>query len=143
LVRETEFCGLRPAGDFRRRTRENGRNSVRRPRCARRRRLQDSEERFAKVSGGLSFGLNGRVTPASPCWATALKTAPTPPSKRKWIVVGPTPSALASLRRLNPFAPTLSPVRVATLTSTGWITSLKVATNRRAAYPARRRVLPG
>ena len=32
--RETEFCGLRPAGDFRRRTRENGRNSVRRPRCA-------------------------------------------------------------------------------------------------------------
>ena len=32
VVRETEFCGLRPAGDFRRRTRENGRNSVRRPR---------------------------------------------------------------------------------------------------------------
>ena len=34
VVRETEFCGLRLAGDFRRRTRENGRNSVRRPRCA-------------------------------------------------------------------------------------------------------------
>ena len=32
--------------------------------------------------------------------ATALKTAPPPPSKWKWIVVGPTPSALASLRRL-------------------------------------------
>ena len=32
VVRETEFCGLRLAGDFRRRTRENGRNSVRRPR---------------------------------------------------------------------------------------------------------------
>ena len=34
VVRETEFCGLRLAGDFRRRTRENGRNSVRRPRHA-------------------------------------------------------------------------------------------------------------
>ena len=33
-VRETEFCGQRLAGDCRRRTRENGRNSVRRPRCA-------------------------------------------------------------------------------------------------------------
>ena len=32
LVRETEFCGLRLAGEFRRRTRENGGNSVRRPR---------------------------------------------------------------------------------------------------------------
>ena len=31
-----------------------------------------------------------------------------PPSKWKWIVVGPTPNSLASLRRLNPFAPTLS-----------------------------------
>ena len=30
--RETEFCGQRLAGDFRRRMRENGRNSVRRPR---------------------------------------------------------------------------------------------------------------
>ena len=29
-VRETEFCGLRLAGEFRRRTRENGGNSVRR-----------------------------------------------------------------------------------------------------------------
>src|SRR5271166_5543620 len=28
VVRETEFCGLRLAGDFRRRMRENGRNSV-------------------------------------------------------------------------------------------------------------------
>ena len=35
---------------------------------------------------------------ASACWATALKTARMPPSKWKWIVVGPTPSALASLR---------------------------------------------
>ena len=34
VVRETEFCGLRLAADFRRRTRENGRNSVRRPRHA-------------------------------------------------------------------------------------------------------------
>src|SRR5271165_1931404 len=34
MVRETEFCGLRLAGDFGRRTRENGRNSVRRPRHA-------------------------------------------------------------------------------------------------------------
>src|SRR5271166_6470066 len=34
VVRETEFCGWRLAGDFRRRTRENGRNSVRRPRHA-------------------------------------------------------------------------------------------------------------
>src|SRR5271165_1022817 len=34
VVRETEFCGLRLAADFRRRTWENGRNSVRRPRCA-------------------------------------------------------------------------------------------------------------
>jgi len=34
VVRETEFCGLRLAGDFRRRMRENGRNSVRRPRIA-------------------------------------------------------------------------------------------------------------
>src|SRR5208282_3032617 len=34
VVRETEFCGLRLAGDFRRRMRENSRNSVRRPRCA-------------------------------------------------------------------------------------------------------------
>ena len=34
VVRETEFCGLRLAGYFRRRTRENSRNSVRRPRCA-------------------------------------------------------------------------------------------------------------
>ena len=34
VVRETEFCGLRLAGDFRCRTRENGGNSVRRPRCA-------------------------------------------------------------------------------------------------------------
>ena len=34
VVRETEFCGQRLAGDFRRRTQENGRNSVRRPRCA-------------------------------------------------------------------------------------------------------------
>ena len=32
--RETEFCGQRLAGDFRRRMRENGRNSVRRPRIA-------------------------------------------------------------------------------------------------------------
>ena len=32
VVRETEFCGLRLAGEFRRRTRENGGNSVRRPR---------------------------------------------------------------------------------------------------------------
>ena len=30
----TEFCGLRLAGEFRRRTRENGGNSVRRPRHA-------------------------------------------------------------------------------------------------------------
>ena len=34
VVRETEFCGLRLAGEFRRRTRENGQNSVRRPRHA-------------------------------------------------------------------------------------------------------------
>ena len=34
VVRETEFCGQRLAGDFRRGPRENGRNSVRRPRCA-------------------------------------------------------------------------------------------------------------
>ena len=34
VVRETEFCGLRLAGEFRRRTRENGGNSVRRPRHA-------------------------------------------------------------------------------------------------------------
>ena len=34
VVRETEFCGQRLAGDFRRRARENGRNSVRRPRFA-------------------------------------------------------------------------------------------------------------
>ncbi len=33
-LRETEFCGLRLAGEFRGRTRENGRNSVRRPRPA-------------------------------------------------------------------------------------------------------------
>ena len=32
--RETEFCGQRLAGDFRRRMRENGRNSVRRPQIA-------------------------------------------------------------------------------------------------------------
>ena len=31
VVRETEFCGLRLAGDFGRRTQENSRNSVRRP----------------------------------------------------------------------------------------------------------------
>ena len=31
VVRETEFCGLRLAGEFRRRMRENSRNSVRRP----------------------------------------------------------------------------------------------------------------
>jgi hypothetical protein len=31
VVRETEFCGQRLAGEFRRRARENGRNSVRRP----------------------------------------------------------------------------------------------------------------
>ena len=37
IIRETEFCGLRPAGDFRCRTRENGRDSVRRPRCGRNR----------------------------------------------------------------------------------------------------------
>ena len=34
VVRETEFCRLRLVGDFARRTRENGRNSVRRPRHA-------------------------------------------------------------------------------------------------------------
>ena len=34
VVRETEFCGLRLAGYFRRRMPENSRNSVRRPRCA-------------------------------------------------------------------------------------------------------------
>ena len=34
VVRETEFCGLRLAGEFRRGPRENGRNSVRRPRFA-------------------------------------------------------------------------------------------------------------
>ena len=34
VVRETEFCGQRLAGYFRRRMRENSRNSVRRPRCA-------------------------------------------------------------------------------------------------------------
>src|SRR5271166_4760799 len=34
VVRETEFCGLRLAGYFRRRMRENSRNSVRSPRCA-------------------------------------------------------------------------------------------------------------
>src|SRR5271157_1002464 len=34
VVREMEFCGQRLAGDFSRRTRENGRNSVRRPRHA-------------------------------------------------------------------------------------------------------------
>ena len=34
VVRETEFCGQRLAGEFRRRMRENSRNSVRRPRCA-------------------------------------------------------------------------------------------------------------
>ena len=33
-VHEREFCGLRLAGDFRPKTRENGRNSVRRPRHA-------------------------------------------------------------------------------------------------------------
>ena len=33
-VHEREFCGLRLAGYFRRRTRENSRNSVRRPRYA-------------------------------------------------------------------------------------------------------------
>ena len=32
VVRETEFCGQRLAGDFSRRMRENGPNSVRRPR---------------------------------------------------------------------------------------------------------------
>ena len=32
VVRETEFCGQRLAGDFSRRMREKGRNSVRRPR---------------------------------------------------------------------------------------------------------------
>ena len=44
VVRETEFCGLRLAGYFRRRMRENSRNSVRRPRCASltRRRRADS-----------------------------------------------------------------------------------------------------
>ena len=59
-------------------------------------RLQDFEEQFAKVSGGLLLGLYGRVTPASACWATAPKTDPTPPSKWKWIMIGPTPSALAA-----------------------------------------------
>ena len=34
VVRETEFCGQRLAGDFSRRMRENGPNSVRRPRHA-------------------------------------------------------------------------------------------------------------
>src|SRR5271165_5035841 len=34
VVRETEFCGLRLAGYFRRRMRENSRNSVRRPTTA-------------------------------------------------------------------------------------------------------------
>src|SRR5271165_3990787 len=34
VVREPEFCGLRLAGEFRRRTRENGGNSVRRSRHA-------------------------------------------------------------------------------------------------------------
>ena len=34
VVRETEFCGQRLGGDFSRRMRENGRNSVRRPRHA-------------------------------------------------------------------------------------------------------------
>ena len=34
VVRETEFCGLRLAGEFRCGPRENGRNSVRRPRHA-------------------------------------------------------------------------------------------------------------
>ena len=51
LVRETEFCGLRPAGDFRRRTRENGRNSVRRPRCGhRRRRCAPRARRYVRRS---------------------------------------------------------------------------------------------
>src|SRR5208337_1855482 len=44
------------------------------------------------ASAGSSFGLYGPVTPARVCWATAPKTAPPPPSKWKWIVVGPTPS---------------------------------------------------
>ena len=34
VIRETEFCGLRLAGDFTPKTGENGRNSVRRPRHA-------------------------------------------------------------------------------------------------------------
>src|SRR5271166_6024975 len=58
--------------------------------------------------------------------ANARGTDPTPPSKWKWIVVGPTPSALASLRRLNPFAPTLPISLAAAATIAGLVRPARV-----------------
>src|SRR5271166_1062297 len=49
-----------------------------------------------------------------------------PPSKWKWIVVGPTPSALASLRRLNSLAPTLSISLAAAATIAGLVRPARV-----------------
>ncbi len=49
VVRETEFCGLRLAGDFGRRTRENGRNSVRRTRQTHLRTSNPIESVFSTV----------------------------------------------------------------------------------------------
>ena len=72
VVRETEFCGQRLAGDFSRRMRENGRNSVRRPRHAS---LTDRNcEGFCRPGNrvglpGLHGGGRSRAKPVS---ATAL-----------------------------------------------------------------------
>ena len=72
VVRETEFCGLRLAGEFRRRTRENGGNSARRPRHAS---LTDRNcEGFRRPGnrGGLPGLHGGGRSPAKPVSATAL-----------------------------------------------------------------------
>ena len=64
VVRETEFCGLRLAGEFRRGPRENGRNSVRRPRHAS---LTDRNyEDFCRPGNRVGLGAEGIRTTDHP-----------------------------------------------------------------------------
>ena len=66
-------------------------------------RLHYLEEQFPKVSGGLLLRLERPGDAGQRLLGDRAKDGSNAASKWKWIVVGPTPSALASLRRLNPW----------------------------------------
>ena len=81
VVRETEFCGLRLAGYFRRRMRENSRNSVRRPRCASLTRRNYGGFCLPGNRPGLSGLHGGGRSPAEPVSGGA---SPGAPAKIPW-----------------------------------------------------------